>query len=88
MEILHQQPIHPFSPVSKHASGLSSTSCSRCHGLLIETFCISPSEGNADFQIRVMKCLQCGDLFDSTILENRWRSTHHQPIHQKGARGS
>jgi hypothetical protein len=35
-----------------------------------------------------MKCLQCGDLFDKTILENRWRSQHHQLIHHKGARRS
>jgi hypothetical protein len=33
-----------------------------------------------------MKCLQCGDLLDTTILENRCRSQHHQLIHHKGAR--
>jgi len=64
----------------------SNSHCSRCHGLLVKTFCIAPEEGIVDFQIEVMKCLQCGNLFDNTILENRWRSQHHQLIHYKGAR--
>ena len=59
----------------------SARSCSRCHGMLIETYCISPYEGTAEFQIRAMKCLQCGDLFDDTILENRKRSEHHSLTH-------
>lgn len=56
----------------------SQSICSRCDGLLIESFCISPKEGNADFQIPVQKCLQCGDVFDPTILKNRMRSQHYQ----------
>ena len=64
----------------------SKSTCSRCRGLLVKTFCVSPEEGIHGFQIEVMKCLQCGDLFDTPILENRWRSEHHQLIHYKGAR--
>ncbi len=56
----------------------SPSPCARCGGLLVRTFCISPDEGIADFQIPVWKCLQCGDLFDTTILKNRWHSQHHQ----------
>ena len=85
MATLQQQPILT-SPtrLDKLSSGTRSI-CSRCRGLLVKTFCVSPEEGIAAFEIEVMKCLQCGDLFDSTILENRWRSEHHQITHYKGA---
>ena len=86
MATLHKQPILTSpSRLDKLSSG-SRSICSRCHGLLVKTFCISPEEGIAGFQIEAFKCLQCGDLFDDTILENRWRSEHHQLIHHKGAR--
>ena len=74
METLHQRPVHRSLMDSGHDNPDSELTCGRCEGLLVETFCISPLEGNGDFQIRVMKCLQCGDLFDRTILENRRRS--------------
>jgi hypothetical protein len=86
MTTLQQQPIHTSRGRLDELLTNSNSTCSRCHGLLVKTFCISPDEGIADFQIPVMKCLQCGDLFDTTILENRWRSEHHQLIHHKGAR--
>jgi hypothetical protein len=85
MEMLQQQP-HTSTRNSKQAVRSSPSICSRCRGLLVKTFCLAPEEGIADFQIEVMKCLQCGDLFDTTILENRWRSEHHQLIQHKGAR--
>ena len=86
MEILQQQPIHTSRSSETPLRENSASTCSRCRGLLVKTFCVSPEEGIAGFQIEVMKCLQCGDLFDNTILENRWRSEHHQLIHYKGAR--
>jgi len=88
MEILQQQTIQASPRKSRHVGISSVSTCSRCGGLLVKTFCVSPEEGIAGFQIEVMKCLQCGDLFDSTILENRWRSEHHQLIPHKGARRS
>ena len=86
MEILQQQPIQASPGRVDDLLARSTSICSRCGGFLVKTFCIAPEEGIADFQIEVMKCLQCGDLFDTTILENRWRSEHHQLIHHKGAR--
>ena len=53
------------------------TNCSRCGGFLVSSFCISPDQGTFEFQIPVWKCLQCGDLFDATILKNR-HLLHHQ----------
>ena len=81
METLQQQPVHNSPMDSRHDNPVSEFTCARCEGLLVESFCISPLEGNADFQIRVKKCLQCGDLFDRTILENRRRSYFNHPNH-------
>jgi len=86
METLQQQPIHTSPGSLDELLSRSNSTCSRCRGLLVKTFCIAPEEGIADFQIEVMKCLQCGNLFDNTILENRWRSEHHQLSQHKGAR--
>lgn len=86
MATLEQQTIITSPGSFDELSTRSKSTCSRCGGLVVKTFCISPGEGIAVFQIEVMKCLQCGDLFDATILENRWRSKHHQIIHHKGAR--
>jgi hypothetical protein len=86
MAVPHPNPIHASQGRLDDLLARSTSICSRCDGLLVKTFCIAPEEGIADFQIEVMKCLQCGNLFDNTILENRWRSEHHQLIQHKGAR--
>lgn len=53
-----------------------SDSCSRCGGLMVLSFCVSPDQGTWDFQIPVGRCLQCGDLVDPTILHNRRQHLH------------
>jgi hypothetical protein len=78
MATLQQQPIHTSRGRLEELLSTSDSTCSRCRGLLVKTFCVSPEEGIAGFQIEAMKCLKYGDLFDSTILENRLRSQHHQ----------
>jgi len=86
MATLQQNPNYTSHERLDEVTAPSTPTCFRCHGLLIRTFCVSPGEGISDFQIEVMKCLQCGNLFDATILENRWRSEHHQLIPHKGGR--
>ena len=58
----------------------SSRSCARCGGFLVLSFCVAPDEGAWEFQIPVARCLQCGDLVDSTILKNRQLSHLHHSI--------
>ncbi len=84
MLAIHQKPSGNLFREMRNFPECSQTMCSRCHGLLVKTFCISPKEGIAEFQISAIKCLQCGDLFDSTILENRWRSQQHELTHKNG----
>ena len=52
----------------------SSNSCTRCGGLMVPSFCISPDQGTWDFQILIGKCIQCGDMVDATILKHRQQS--------------
>ena len=61
----------------KDLAGRLQSNCSRCGGFLVSSFCISPDQGTSEFQIPVWKCLQCGDVFDATILKNRHHSHHH-----------
>ncbi len=84
MIAMHQQLSNKLLGGKLNFPESSHSTCSRCAGLLVKTFCICPAEGIADFQISAMKCLQCGDLFDSTILENRYRAQHHSPTHKSG----
>ena len=62
---------------SEDLTGRPATNCSRCGGFLVSSFCITPDQGTSEFQISVWKCLQCGDVFDATILKNRRYSQHH-----------
>jgi len=57
--------------------GRLQSNCSRCGGFVVRSFCISPDQGTSEFEIPVWKCLQCGDVFDATILKNRHHSHHH-----------
>lgn len=45
--------------------------CHRCHGLMVkEQYCdvYEPSEGGC---LDTYRCLQCGEIVDAVILENR-----------------
>ena len=80
MKSIQTATTHKASLDGPTLSHLVRSSCSRCGGLLVTTFCVSPDQGSSEFQISVWKCLQCGDLFDSTILQNRQRS-QQQLVH-------
>lgn len=77
MTLTKQHSILQMGRRDNEIAGILSTHCSRCGGFLVSSFCISPAEGTSEFQIPVWKCLQCGDLFDATILKNR-HLVHHQ----------
>ncbi len=81
MELKDSHTVLISPSLSHELSDGSLTNCSRCEGRLVSTYCLSPDERIADFQISVWKCLQCGDLFDQTILENRRCSKPYQLTH-------
>ena len=86
MATLQQNPIHKPQGRLDDLLARSTSTCSRCGGLLVRTFCIAPEEGIADFQIDVMKCLQCGDIVDPVILKNRFCKELPNPRHPKKVR--
>jgi hypothetical protein len=77
MTLTKQHSIQQTGRRDHKIAGVPFTHCSRCGGFLVSSFCISPDQGTSEFQIPVHKCLQCGDLFDATILKNR-HLVHHK----------
>ncbi len=72
-------------PQTAHHAGLNDNShqhsCFRCGGFLVSEYCFDLLE-TGDIDICTWRCLQCGDLVDSVILQNR--NSHVQ--HRQGKR--
>ena len=51
-------------------------SCSRCSGHMVPDVCIDLESDNGYSTCRVLRCIQCGDIVDEVILQNRavWNS--------------
>jgi hypothetical protein len=64
--------ISTSSEESDRLTKIFQKTCYRCGGLMVNTFCISPDEATADFEVPALKCLQCGDIVDPLILKNRF----------------
>jgi hypothetical protein len=47
------------------------SSCMRCSGLLEHEMCIDLESDTGCCTFWVLRCLQCGDIVDETILRNR-----------------
>lgn len=46
-------------------------SCTRCSGYLESEMCIDLESDTGCYTFWVLRCLQCGDIVDETILRNR-----------------
>jgi hypothetical protein len=46
-------------------------SCNRCNGCLANEMCIDLESDTGGCTFWVLRCLQCGDIVDETILQNR-----------------
>ena len=47
-------------------------SCTRCGGLLVEERCMDIGESLGGYWFMAMRCVQCGDIIDEVILQNRY----------------
>lgn len=45
--------------------------CSRCEGFMIVEGAFDPIVGAAPIDVLVRRCVQCGEVVDSVILQNR-----------------
>ncbi len=52
----------------------NATSCSRCGGLMVIEQGFDLVKGGSRLDSRALRCVQCGELIDSVILQNRHRS--------------
>ena len=49
----------------------SSDACTRCGGLLVSHWCMNVNYDAGGMEILTKRCLQCGEVIDPVILENR-----------------
>ena len=49
----------------------SSDGCTRCGGLLVYHWCMNVNYDAGGMEILTKRCLQCGEVIDPVILENR-----------------
>jgi hypothetical protein len=52
-----------------------SLGCQRCGGMLVDEHCMDIGEEGSGHRFWGMRCVQCGDVIDETILRNRCSST-------------
>ena len=45
--------------------------CGRCGGLLVSDFCMDLLSDSGELNFAPQRCVQCGDLVDPVILQNR-----------------
>ena len=50
---------------------LQSRQCSRCQGLLVGDLCYDIDDDQGQRWFSALRCVQCGDVLDPTILRNR-----------------
>ena len=67
----------PIPTISKDAETVklekskSSDACTRCGGLLVSHWCMNVNYDAGGMEILTKRCLQCGEVIDPVILENR-----------------
>ena len=50
---------------------VSTDACTRCGGLLVSHWCMNVNYDAGGMEILTKRCLQCGEVIDPVILENR-----------------
>ena len=48
--------------------------CRRCGGILVDEHCMDVGEEGSGNRFWGMRCIQCGEVIDETILRNRFTS--------------
>lgn len=62
--------IKDATPV-KLEKAVNSDACTRCGGLLVSHWCMNVNYDAGGMEILTKRCLQCGEVIDPVILENR-----------------
>jgi RNase P subunit RPR2 len=59
------------APPVKLEQQKDSDACTRCGGLLVSHWCMNVNYDAGGMEILTKRCLQCGEVIDPVILENR-----------------
>ena len=59
------------SPVSTVNSQKKGDTCRRCGGFMVSHWCMNVNYDAGGMEILTKRCLQCGEVIDPVILENR-----------------
>jgi len=59
-------------------SALLRSICLRCGGLMVNEFSLDLLNGSGELECATKRCVQCGDILDPVILQNR--SIRQQPM--------
>lgn len=60
-----------YADTTSRKEGVSAMKCARCGGLLVAEPCTDFWDDPGNLGVR--RCVQCGDLIDQVILQNRQR---------------
>jgi RNase P subunit RPR2 len=63
-------PTKSLTPVDLKEIAKSDT-CSRCGGFMVSHWCMNVNYDAGGMEILTQRCLQCGEVIDPVILENR-----------------
>ncbi len=67
-----QTPQETTSTVSRKASAeTQEDTCTRCGGFMVNHWCMNVNYDAGGMEILTKRCLQCGEVIDPVILENR-----------------
>ncbi|MEE9232958.1 MAG: hypothetical protein V3U07_05845 [Nitrospirales bacterium] len=58
-------------PTALQLKDLKSDTCLRCGGFMVSHWCMNVNYDAGGMEILTQRCLQCGEVIDPVILENR-----------------
>ncbi len=59
------------TPTTKMVDPRHSDTCTRCGGFMVSHWCMNVNYDAGGMEILTKRCLQCGEVIDPVILENR-----------------
>lgn len=62
-----------FQDPGHSTPGHSALECIRCGGLMVGEFCTDLLSGTGELEFLASRCVQCGEVVDPVILQNRKR---------------
>lgn len=75
-----EQLVNPTVPSAAHLESM----CVRCGGLMVNDFCMDVLNSIGESKFDAKRCVQCGEVVDPVILENRGTRQKRMPVQLSG----